>query len=68
MDVITFSQTNITFATASSGGRKNMTDDKPKFTPGPWQCPNYTDFFEIHNTDPVNPKDAIIAALESLAE
>lgn len=30
---------------------------KPKFTPGPWQYANYTDFLEIQNTDPVNPKE-----------
>lgn len=28
-----------------------------KFTPGPWTYGNYTDFLEIQNTDPCNPKE-----------
>lgn len=30
---------------------------EPKFTPGSWKYANYTDFLEIQNADPVNPKE-----------
>ena len=34
-----------------------MNERKERFTTGPWQYANYTDFLEIQNTDPVNPKE-----------